>query len=143
MILYNVFKLLGVAMCNIDFSSYDRDKLGYAGELLACLILRKLNFKNVKINKDNFDGDIIASDIKFEVKTSLVGKDKTYRATLWKNKHTSHLFSDYIIWFVIDELNNVFTYIIPVSDVYNRNTLQISSHPAKYNGQWNKYLINS
>lgn len=75
-----------------------------------------------------------------EVKTARVSPDGTYHFTLFKDGHTDHRHSKFLILLCITPDFWIFPYVIPTGQTMLMTHITIASDPRFYKGRWAEYL---
>lgn len=68
------------------------------------------------------------------------GKKNRFQALLRDANNGHHLNGDYIILLAVTADDQLHPFIIPTGHVGDRKTIEITSEPTRYHGQWAPYL---
>lgn len=67
-------------------------------------------------------------------------KLQVYQASIHDPAHRHKLNGDIVIVLCVDHKDRLWPYVIPRAEVGGRRTVEITSHPRRYRGQWHPYL---
>lgn len=115
--------------------------LGYVGEIVAKLLFEYNNYE-VWHTGDNDNYDILANNIRIEVKTARRYKNSAryrYQFCLNRVNHCDINHADYVLLLAIIEHGNIVAYLIPTDIVTSNKTLKIN--PYSKRSKYNQYII--
>lgn len=67
-------------------------------------------------------------------------KKEVYQALMHDRKNGHRLSGDVVILLCVDRKDRLWPYLIPRAAVGERRTVEVTSHPQRYRGQWQQYL---
>lgn len=122
-------------------SEENRRGIGALGERLAAHLLEKAGYRVSYTRPGEKRGDLRVIDqttgeiIRVEVKTARRGKDRKWRFTLRKRRHTDHRRADVVILLAVLKSGRAIPFVVPVDVIRHRHAVAITSHPEDYSGK--------
>jgi len=122
----------------------NRWTVGSAGELVAYDLLERAGYEVARIGRGDKRGDLLAIDKdtgemwRIEVKTSR-NTGRGWRFSLFKAGHTDCRHADVVMLLAVLKNGKCVPFVIPVSAVGNRKTIEFRREPKDYTGQWAAY----
>ncbi len=115
--------------------------IGLLGEWLAMdwlleagYLVERANPSDLVVGKPGIPG---ADPV--EVKTARMSGEGTYEFTLFKDGHTDHRHSKFLILLCLTPDGCIFPYIIPTSATALMTKVTITSDPRVYGGRWSEF----
>lgn len=130
----------------IDYANrYSKDvERHYCARLVG--LLEDLDLGPVAVTGGNDPVDLIIAGIPVELKVSRAhrhpcqpGKIR-YQALLRDPKNHHYLNGSILILLAVDPDDRLFPFVIPRAALGARRTIEITSHPLAYSGQWRPYF---